>query len=843
MDDPTQNPTVPQNQATPSNELPNLGPQANTGIASSSRVLPVSDANLKPLEVNLPTSVPAPVQPVNTTPIQPIAANPTQPVQPPQTVVQTPLTQPLPPLATTIEQPQVFVNPNPPPVPQASGIPTPGNPFANQTSDQPPTPNQVNNNLHKSHFNKLILVIIILFILFVGGGAFVLNEFVLNKITNLNLISENSQFYLSLAVKKNPQAEQAKITIKKFPGGDRILKEFDKYYTEFTGTDPKNVLNDLTQYANTELLFARQSRAKDNEDNSDRLINIVDLNSAKEASDGVANFSDDTATYKVTENEYKGVKYSSIKLLSEQKLYESRLNTKDSYYDSFSTPKPQARLTAAIDKFIFSSGKEDDVKTAIDISQKSNILGMSGDSSPKSILEATDHKKISALFPKETFIKFFVRDPITPFSSSNPLFNTSVTTSANAAETEAETFQKVTRGLDAVITDDGVKLGSYSLDQNNSQNTFKINQSLAANLPQKFAGVAPTFYMETQNIQAQWKQELKIAEQLKDSKSRTQREQFTNFLDSQDKMKKSYQDTYGIDYESDVLSWLDGQIGIVFNAGKTKKGPEILLIAQTKNSSKAEGMINKLKIPDYSTPSYSYDSEGNIQYDTQKPPPLKFIKSAYKDASIYTLTIPGTDSYGVKYSYYVAISKTKVIMAVSDTDQSLKETIDSESKPAEILTKNSAWQKQFGKVNDAVGDIAFAEPANLMGLIDYLKSVYPQYKEAGSSYSGVSSTYLDDIEKAVRGYLKTIPSIGAYSGQDKDVSYSKVFINIVELPKAEKKEAEDALGRLLKADSSNSYKSVLGINSETTFGKAQKDWNKFFEKTLRPILDPQNVLN
>ena len=103
----------PQSPPTPviENELQNLSPNNNYNAPSTTRNFPVSDPNLKPLEVNLPKDIP----------VQPQQSQP-QPAILPSLVPQQP-TQPLPPIAST-EQPQVFVNPNPPIQPNVSGIPT-----------------------------------------------------------------------------------------------------------------------------------------------------------------------------------------------------------------------------------------------------------------------------------------------------------------------------------------------------------------------------------------------------------------------------------------------------------------------------------------------------------------------------------------------------------------------------------------------------------------------------------------------------------------------------------------------------------------------------------------------
>ena len=389
---------------------------------------------------------------------------------------------------------------------------------------------------------------------------------------------------------------------------------------------------------------------------------------------------------------------------------------------------------------------------------------------------------------------------------------------------------------------------------------------MATKLPQKFAAVAPTFYFETRDVKDQWQQQLNTANELKESKSRSQREQFTEFLDSKYKMKKSYQETYGIDYETDVLSWLDGQVGFILNAGKSKKGPELLIVAEIKEPKKVENSLKKISVKDpyaeandrirqsnlrqimtglqvYYTMNYEYptslaklqttdksttyltiipkdpvtkkdytysliadkqdfslsaslDNGQTITYDSDATAKLtgtkKDLKSSpkptsYKTTSIYQLPIYSYSN--IKYSFYFTVTRNKAVIAFSDSDQSLKDIIDFEAKSTNTLSKNSAWQKQFGKINDNVNAIAFVEPINLMGFMDYLKGAYPQYKSAGAYYTGVTNTYFDDIEKIAKGYLKTIPSIGAVSGQNKDVVYSKIFVNIVEIPSAEKKYA------------------------------------------------------
>lgn len=905
-------PQIPVDPVTEPSELADLSPNTTVSPVGTNSFTP-TDPNLKPLESVQPTPTINPgteTQNQNNLPMQ-------QPeITPPNEYKPTPA------------QPEIFVNPNPPPQPPTNfenQIPT-NAPVGDSTpSDNMQLPNE--NRFHALPLNKGILISVIAIILVIGIGGFVLNEFIINRITSLKLLSQDAQFYLALSVKKNPQAQKAKTTIKKFPGGDRMLKQFDKYYTNFTGSDPKNPLNDITQYAETELFLARASRTESTKDYSNRLITIVDLKSSKEASENITNFEDDKTTYKVATQDYKGNKIYTIKLVSEQKLYEQSLGRTKNIYSSFSTPKPQSIYATNIDKYIVASDKANDVKSSIELSQTKTIFGFSASDAPKSILDAKDHQQVSKFFAKDTFLKYFQREPITPYNIALPFNSSSISTYPNGAETETKTYQKIARGLDATFVDDGLKVNTYSqeypLENITSTDTFKIDQVLASKLPKKYSGVAPTLYAETRNIKGQWQKQLKIAESLKDSKNRNQRKDFEDYLDNIEKMKKSYKNAYGIDYESDILSWLDGQVSFIFNAGKNKKGPEFILVAQTSSQDKAEKAFKNFRIPDYTIErrdatrksdlsslnytlrNYYYDklsypdsldtlvtskSYYNYTYLTKLPKDpktganynyvlssdkksytlsatlensqtitytnkstvaqingeakdtkLSATASNYKNAKIYSIKV--FEYKDIKYYLFGAVTKNKAIIAISDGDKSLKEIVDFEGNPSDSLVQNSAWKKQFGKVKDPLVSIAFVEPVNAWGFMEYLKNAYPEYKETLESYSPDAKKYWDDLEKAVKGYLNTVPSVGSIEFAKNNVTITQTFVNIKELSSKDKKEAEDALGRLLKTDETNQYKSVLGINSETANDKAKAEWDKFYQNNLKPIIDPQRVLS
>lgn len=906
-------PSTPQPKPEP---LPDLAPP--TASSDTIRSVQAIDSSLQPVSFNSTNFNPAPPQPE-------LAAQPSSQFAPAQPVTNpwannSPST-PQPPQPANDGFIRAENNPQPPTL-DLNSVVTPENPLG--VGGQPPQEISSNsggnedNVLHKITISKPILLVVIASILILGLGGFTLNEFVLNKISSLSLISEDAQFYLSLAVKKNSQAEQAKALVKKFPGGERLLKEFDKYYANYIG-DEKDPLVDITYSANTELLLARISRADGKTDTSNRLFSIVDADSTKSAKEDLANFEDDVSTYKTTSSDYKGNKVIDIKLKSEQELYESQLKRDSTLSRSISTPKAKSLFATNIEKFIVASDKETDVQKAVTLSQTRKFLGFSKDGDAKSILDSSDHKSLASNFQKETFLKYFQRDPITPYNSFLPFYNFGgVSTYPQASETEAKTYQKISRALDTFVNNEGARVNSYQLDIPNIKqevSDFKIDNSLASKLPKQYSKVSPTSYSETRNLLEQWNYQKKLAAEMKNSKNRNQREAFERYLEGMEESKKSTKANYGIDYEEDILSWMDGQVATIFNAGAAKKSPELLVVAEIKDKSKVENSLKKLSIPDYSVKTndakrqsdlhslesalrlyyydndrypdsltvlesnknylylrklpkdptsgqdYSYTVDGDKQNFTlstklqngqtltitaddekfsgeEKDSNLKPTPTKYKNTNLYQMKIYEFNK--LSWSIFFAVTDSKAIFGISDTDQSFKDVIDFEGSKGDTITKTLAWKKQFEKTNGAIGGLSFIEPINLWGFMEYLKSNYPEYSETVSNTYGAKNDTLNQIEKVVKGYLRTIPSIGTVLTKKKDVVVSSTFINIVELSKNDKKEAEDALAKLIQFDEKTKYKSVLGVNTTDAGKRFQKDWNNFYQNTLKKIIDPQD---
>jgi hypothetical protein len=238
----------------------------------------------------------------------------------------------------------------------------------------------------------------------------------------------------------------------------------------------------------------------------------------------------------------------------------------------------------------------------------------------------------------------------------------------------------------------------------------------------------------------------------------------------------------------------------------------------------------------------SYDSNGSEKYTgTKKDLVLRPTPKDYNGTNIYEIKLYSYEK--ISYSLFFAVSDKLAVVGFSDVDSSIKEILDFQKKPSEALSQNSEYKAQFESVSQKISSLSFIEPINVWGFIEYLTANYPQYREAASSYSGTDEKSLTDIEKATKGFLRTMPSIGSYISQKEGVSHSNTLIIVKELPSNEKKEAQDALERLLQFDNDNNYRSVLGVNTQPFSEKVKASLSNFYQDKVRAFISPSLLSN
>ncbi len=775
---------------------------------------------------------------------------------------------------------EVFINPNPPPTPP-------------DDSEEEEVEGRIINEgstkkLRKIPYKIIAGILVVILLVIVG---FTVNELFLNRITTLSLIPDDTEYYLTFSVNEHPQAKKAKELLLKFPGGEKALGRFDDYYSEFAGKN--NPLEDILRLSKEELFFAKL-RPTESGDKSygslNTLLNIVELPRPKDARGELEKFRKDPDIYDISDEPYEGQNIMNIRL----KEKSSSAQRSFSYGSSkFGLPTPKGIYATPVKNFIVASEKAAAVKKSIDLAKVKSLFGFKN-SDLKNLQDNPDHKEIAKYFPKETLVKFYQNLPLSPYDNFLPSQSLSQPLMASpdrygGAGEKSDTYTRIPVGFTATAQDDGLNIATFQVDIKNPdeglKNPFKIEDSLASRLPQKFSGISPAIYGETRNYYQAYQDQIdQIKDLAENSDNRNQRKTSEEALKFLEEARSEFRKTTGIDYEKDFLVYLDSQVAAIFNAGSAKKSPEFLFVADIKDPKKVEASLSKIKIPNYlkeyelsmqdstrRTNLYSIgDAISRYLTDNSKVPssladltpkyiakvpkdpatkktykytPSSDLKSAqveaklsdgrsaywssdvkymrhkgvakkvtvprltpkrgiYKNVNVYSMDLYKYGNFSL--GMYFSVTDRKLIILFGDTNQSLREIIDFEVKPEKAISSGEGWKTQFSE-KVLIGGLSYIEPIKFWGIADYVTSQYPKYKQYTTN----------DLKLTIRGYLKTIKTIGTVIDKNGPVHTSKTFINIVELPSAEKDKVEEALIRLIDQDRKSGYTSVLGMETST----------------------------
>jgi len=438
----------------------------------------------------------------------------------------------------------------------------------------------------------------------VSAAVLGLNKILFN-LTTLHFVPADAEFYLGISVRNHPQVQKLKALTEKFPGGKKITQMPNFFRSELLGA-PKDPFEDIVRLAEKEIFLAKVSKDSSQGLGSlEQLLNVVDLKSTKIATEKLDNFKKDTKIYT-----------TSTLTFEDKTILDVKLNQKGEGSESYpmgalpfgvTLPYSKSIFATAIDKFIISGEKINDVKQAISLSKSVGILAPLRDRKLKNILSKKEHKQISKYFPKEYLLKFYQQKPLEPFSNLLPISSLSQSFLQGydtMNRIEGENYIQVTRGLTITAKDNGVWMNSYQLDwrtpKESLKNPYKISDSLATRLPQKFSGISPAFFAETRNFkQLMADQEAMLTEVAEKSDNRNQRKEFKEAADGFAEFKAELRKTFGIDPDKDIFSWMEGQTALIFNAGAKNKAPELLIVAEIKDKNGVENSLKKLRLPNY----------------------------------------------------------------------------------------------------------------------------------------------------------------------------------------------------------------------------------------------------
>ena len=152
----------------------------------------------------------------------------------------------------------------------------------------PPTPNNepYQPPAKKFPLPKLKFLLFALFVVLIltgAGGGYL--YFVKQSTTMYTLLPADSQFYLSLSVKKHPQVQKMLELGKRFPGGDKMINYLDDNRAELFG-QRKDPFKEILDLVDTEIFLAKISSDEPEGDAwggnpLEKLVNIVNFKGEK----------------------------------------------------------------------------------------------------------------------------------------------------------------------------------------------------------------------------------------------------------------------------------------------------------------------------------------------------------------------------------------------------------------------------------------------------------------------------------------------------------------------------------------------------------------------------------
>ena len=177
---------------------------------------------------------------------------------------------------------------------------------------------------------------------------------------------------------------------------------------------------------------------------------------------------------------------------------------------------------------------------------------------------------------------------------------------------------------------------------------------------------------------------------------------------------------------------------------------------------------------------------GYSYYDkVSKIPKISAKVDTYNDINFYSYPL-----YSYKddqYTFRFAADGNFAVMSFGTSDQSMKDIFDFEKTSSNTLATEVSWQEQFARAPKNLGSVAYIVPENIMGLVDYFTMKEPSYKEYVN----------DDWMTILRGYLKSLKSIGITTTQEGKTLISNSFVNVQKLGDDENRKVEEALDRVL----------------------------------------------
>ena len=123
------------------------------------------------------------------------------------------------------------------------------------------------------------------------------------------------------------------------------------------------------------------------------------------------------------------------------------------------------------------------------------------------------------------------------------------------------------------------------------------------------------FYGEVKNIRDSIQDQLNQLEDVAaNSSDENQKKAFENAKKSIEEFKKQIKETFEVDVDADLLSWMDQNAAVIF-ATDSGKAPEVLLVFEIKDPQSVEAKLSKIKMIDFINTRLNQAKDSRVKSD------------------------------------------------------------------------------------------------------------------------------------------------------------------------------------------------------------------------------------
>ena len=436
----------------------------------------------------------------------------------------------------------------------------------------------------------------------------------------LSFVPATADYYLGIRIgDEDPQVAQGRELMERFPGGAKWADVFDNAIELFG--QPLDPFQEVLTLAEDEIFLAKV-RQPDEEDQRrfrgrgliDELINIVRLGTTSDVELAMKDILGRNGRT-VEEKSSFGSSYWHVVL--DELDEESTTVTLDPLPHQVTIPYSLETYLFGHDRFLISGDAEEDIWEVAKLLEEGEA-----DSRVLDITTQASHQEVTSHFPTDPLLRFYQQQEVVPQFGIFPweIFTGFIVDSAlpipRASALAAGLLDTVTpiargqesstsvgRGVTLDMRDEGAVMTIYSeiLDTRQFTNTFSVSDSNAMQIPMDLNGSLPMLHIETANLWDKVRGFRAVLEDgAKQSENEETREVYADALEDFEDAIKEISELWGVDFERDILSWMDGNASVTLGARFGGLAPTYVFTFGTSDAAAAKAGIEKILIEDSS---------------------------------------------------------------------------------------------------------------------------------------------------------------------------------------------------------------------------------------------------